>query len=95
MGEEPSRLVGELQVAVQLVRADALLAGADEVVREHDLVQRDMRALKHRADGHRVGLAALAALIDARTRGLALKLGGGVDRAAMRTNGAIRPAKVL
>lgn len=51
--QKPSRLVGHLKGAVQLMRRDALLAAAHEVHGLKHLVQRDMSGLDNRADRDR------------------------------------------
>src|SRR4051794_18466926 len=47
--DEPRRLVGHLERAVQLVRADTLLAGRKQVRGLKPLVDRNVAALKNRA----------------------------------------------
>src|SRR5690606_20165416 len=88
---EPSGLVGDLKRAVYLMRAETLLAGAQQVDRLKPLVQRHMAGLEHRADLHRELLAALAALTQARPRRLALQLIDPIDRAAVRAMRTFRP----
>src|ERR1700722_12642580 len=50
MAEEPSRLVGHAEHALELERAHALLARAHQVHREQPLGQRNLAALHDRAD---------------------------------------------
>ena len=61
-GKEPRGLVGpETEVALQLERTDALLAGGHQVERKQPLVERDMRALHDGASAARELVAAVAA----------------------------------
>ena len=92
MRHEPSGLVGHAKRAVELMGADALLAGAYEMRSEHPLVQRDFAALEHCADRDGELRAAVAAEIQARTMGLTLEKAIARYPTAMRTNRAIRPA---
>jgi len=92
MRHEPSGLVGHAKRAVELMAADALLAGAHEMRSEHPLVQRDFAALEHCADRDGELRAAVAAEIQARTMGLTLEKAISRYATAMRTNRAIRPA---
>jgi hypothetical protein len=56
--QEPGRLVGDLERAVQLMSGDAFFARAHQADCQQPLVQRDMRALEYHADAHReFGLA--------------------------------------
>ena len=50
MREEPRALVGDAEHAVELVRAHALLTGAEQVNGHESLAEGDMRSLENRAD---------------------------------------------
>jgi hypothetical protein len=69
---EPRRLVRQVQHAVELVGADALLRRGHEVRCQHPLVQREMAALVDRPDGDGEVLAAGRASVQSRPRALAL-----------------------
>ena len=100
---EPSRLVGDAEHAVQLVGADALLARHEQVHCQQPLVQRNLAALEHGADGDGELLAAIVALDDALAdRAFGLRLDGlatlrreplGIDRTAVRANRTVRPTQ--
>jgi hypothetical protein len=74
---------------------EALLAGGVEIDGMNPDVQLDLAALEHGANGHREGLAARTALVDAGTGRLAGELGSFVDDAAMRADWAIGPVERL
>lgn len=95
VSHEPRGLVGDAKRAVELVGADALLGRAHQVRRQHPLVKGHLRALKDRADRHRVLAAAVAAEIQARAVRLALQLRLAIRAAAVRADRAIRPAECL
>ena len=88
---EPRALVGDLQGAMQLMRAHALLGGRHQVGRLEPLVQRDMTGLENRADFDREVSLALTAAAQANAGALALQLVSAADRAALRADGAVRP----
>lgn len=93
-GEEPGALVGDAERPMQLMRADALLAGGHQVEAQHPLRQRDLAALHDAADRHRERLLAVVAVDQA----FAVRLAGearDVRRAAVRADRAIRPAKAF
>lgn len=91
--QEPRRLKGDAQHAMKLVAAHALLAGVEQVNGLQPQVQRDMAGLENGPDLDREGLAALVALPDAQTGGLALECAdlGAVGIAAMGAGRAVRP----
>ena len=91
MRHEPCRLDGDPKHAVQLVAADALLAGAQQGDRLEPHPQGDMAVLEDGADLDGVGLAAVPALVDADPGRLALQLGGAIQLSTARANGAVRP----
>jgi hypothetical protein len=93
VAHEPGRLVIELQGAVELVGAHALLAGVQEVEGHQPLVQRDMAALHDRAGGDREILAAL--LFGAPIPARLLERVGAANRAAMAANRPFRPAELF
>jgi len=97
VGQEPSRLIGHSQHAVELVRGDALFGGAEQIGRRQPLGQRNLGSLEDGAHGHGELLAALllAALPQALAVRLALKLVVVADRAAVRADRTIRPAHRL
>jgi hypothetical protein len=92
MKQEPSRFVAGIEHPVQLMRRHAFLARGHQV-RGHDpFRQRDMRALHDSADRHAKRLAAILALIDARTRAFAGQLGNAISsHSTARTEGTGRP----
>jgi len=90
--QEPCRLVGNPHHAAQLQRRHALLARRHKMRREHPLVQLDVAVIHDRADRHGERLAAVLALVDARTGAFALQLGNPIlHDAAARTDRALRP----
>lgn len=90
MSQEPRGLVGDAQHAVQLMGADALLAGAHEIDRLERLVERDMGALEDGADLDRELLAAIGALAKAKA-GLAKVIVLAGHGATMGALHAVRP----
>ena len=92
---EPSGFVGHAQSTVQLVTAHALLGRAQQMRRQHPLVQRHLRTFEHRADRHRVLAAAMPAEVQAGTMRRAFKLGLPIRAAAMRADRAPRPAETF
>lgn len=92
---EPCGFVGNAERAVQLVRAHALLGRAEK---QHGLqpnIQLDLAALKDGAHRNSELLAAITALPQARTVGLAIKLVMLAYDAAMRAYRAARPLDAL
>jgi hypothetical protein len=73
MGHEPSRLVGHAQHSAHLVAANAFLAARQQVGGIDPLMQLDLAALEHGANGHGKWLLALTAFQQAWTCGFALK----------------------
>lgn len=93
---EPRRLIRHTEHALQLLGANALLAGRHELHGLKPYVQRDLGALEDGPDRDRKLAAAVLALEQARTVGLALK--AVVIRAyhaAMRAYRTVRPADIL
>ena len=78
---------------MDLMGADALLAGGHQEQCGQPLGQRNLGTLENRLHGHGELVTALGALVEARTMGLALKRLdlGLIDVATMRANRAIRP----
>jgi hypothetical protein len=71
--------------------ADALLAGAHKVRGEQPLVERNLGAFEHSANGDGILLAASVALDEAGAVGLAFKALLIVARTTVRANRAVRP----
>src|SRR5882672_3225190 len=91
MGHEPSGLQGNPQSAVQLVRADPLLARCDEEDRLQPKMQRDMTRLEDGPDLDGEGLAAVVALVNAYPGALAAHLAIAFHATAMWAYRAARP----
>ncbi len=91
VGQESGRLVGDIQNAVQLVRAKALFARREQGDRLQHLVQRNKRGLEHRAYLDRKRLAAGVALANADTGALTLQNADplGLAVSAMGANRAV------
>lgn len=95
---EPGALVGDPEHAVELVRADPLLARRHEMRREQPFVERNMARLVNRADRHSELLAAVVAVVKAgamRALGALYRRDAVAHHAAMRAHGTIRPAHAL
>jgi len=88
---EPSGSQRDAQGAVQLVAADALLAGTDQIDRLQPQVHGNVAGLKDCAYLDGEGLAALVALVSANAGGLAAHLADPLHAAAMRAHRAISP----
>src|ERR1700730_4109966 len=96
MGHKPRRAVAaEAEHAPKLMGADALLAGGHEMSGEQPFVQRNVRTLIQRAHGRREWLLTGPALVQARSRRLAVQFGCFTNNAAMRAYRTIRPAQCL
>lgn len=97
VSHEPRTFVRHAQQAMQLMTAKALLAGGQQERGLQPFEQRDMAGLVHGADLDRELLAALVALLQARTGRLALQLAdlGRICVAAMRACRAVRPEQTL
>lgn len=83
---------------MQLVGADALLAGAHEVRGLEDLMRRNAGVFENRADSHSELLLAVAALVQAvadALLGVRLDAADAVRRAAMDADGTGRPDHLL
>lgn len=89
---EPSRFVGHVQHAVQLVARHAFLAGAKQVRSQYPLVKGNLGTLKDGANGHAELGTAVATGQEARTVRLTLKAAVSLSTAAMRAYWAIGPA---
>src|SRR5262245_24706073 len=94
MAHEPSGVVLNLQRPVQLVAADALLAGAQQVDRLKPLVQRRVAVLENRSDAHRELLAAVPALLEAVANNAFRVLLAGLRVHALQRIDAIQAAAV-
>src|SRR5271170_3565141 len=96
MGHKPSSSVGtEVQIAHELMSADALFAAAHKMRRQKPFVHRDMRTLVNSPDRRGELLYTLTAAVETRARSFAVDLVGVADHTAMRANRAIRPANRL
>jgi hypothetical protein len=91
MAHEPSRLKGNAESAMQLIRADALLGRTHQEDRLQPKVQRDMAGLEDRTDFDRKGLAAYVALVGAYAGALALHLADALRAVAVRAYSASGP----
>lgn len=91
VAHKPSGFQGYAEGAVQLVRADALLAGCDQEDGLQPQTQRKWARFKDGPylDGKR--LTAVVALVGAYAGALAAHLADALKAAAMRANGAVRP----
>jgi hypothetical protein len=97
VSEEPSGFHAASKDALDLISRDALLAGAHQMDDLQPQMQQEMRGLKNGPDAHGKGLAAFLAVIKAAAGGLAFHLldALGVNIAAMRANGTVRPKSRL
>src|ERR1700688_4055056 len=91
MADEPCSFESAAQDAVKLVRANAFLAGSDQVNGLQPMAHRNMAGLEYGPDLHSEGFAALVALVGADTGGLALHWANPINPAAMRAHRALRP----
>lgn len=91
MAHKPCGFQGHAQGAMQLVRADSLLAGRQQIDRLQPQAQRDMALLEDGADLDVELLPALVALVKADAGRLALHLGYTFLLTAMRADRTIRP----
>ena len=91
MGHEPCSFEGHAQGPVQLVRAYALLAGADQEYSLQPFVHRDMAGLEDGTDLDGEWLAAGIAFVGAHAGALALQLADTLEAAAMWADRAIGP----
>src|SRR5579883_117421 len=90
--EEPSRLVSDVEGAVELVRGDAFLARCHEAKAHEPLVKRNMAALEERADPYRELLPAFRAVVPARPHAFAAQGPDVIEKAAEGAERAIGPA---
>jgi hypothetical protein len=90
MHHEPCRLVADLEGAMDLMGADALLGARHQEQSGEPLCQGELRALKHSLDRDRELFAAIVALIHAGAVRLTTEPRSG-QGAAMRTDRAFRP----
>lgn len=96
MGQEPRALDGDAKGPLQLVRADAFFAAADEEDRLQPQAQGNVAGLEYGADLDGKGLPAVLALPQTRAGGLALQLIVAlVHAAAVRAYRAMRPDAFL
>ena len=91
MAQEPSTFQRDPEGAVQLVRADALLARCHQVHCLEPNMHRDMAGLHDGADLDRERLTAGVALVEADPVALALERAATADHATMRADPPIRP----
>src|SRR6185312_11528814 len=95
MGEKPRSLEGAAESAMQLVAADAFLAGRHQKDRLQPMAHGDVAGLENGPDFHGEGLAALVALVGADPGALAFHLGNALGLTALRANSAVRPKPCL
>ena len=91
VAHEPRSFEGDAQGAVQLVRADPLLARTNQEDGLKPNVQLDVARLEDGADLDGEWLAAVIALVHANAGALAFQLAAAIDHAAVRANAAIGP----
>src|SRR5262249_11359375 len=91
MRHEPRGLESNAQGAVKLVARNTLFAGAKQVHGLQPKPHRNMAILEYGSNLYSERLAALIALVDARTGALALQLAYAIDAATVGANRAIRP----
>jgi hypothetical protein len=91
MRHEPCALESDAKGAMQLIRANAFLAGRDQEDRLQPKAQRDMAGFKYSADFHSEGLAAVIALVSTYASAFALHLADAFYTAAMRAYRTFRP----
>lgn len=89
------RLVGYAKHALQLLCANAPLAGAHQVHSLEPDIQSDFAALKDRADSDRELIGAGAALVNTGACGRALQVVMAIHNAAMRADNPTGPAQSL
>ena len=94
VGHEPGRLVGDAQLAGQLMPRNVLLPAKQMIGIEPD-IQRDFGAFVDRAHRHAERFAAGIAPVNAGTRGLALENGNSAGGFAMSANRAVLPQQAL
>ena len=88
---KPCALERNAKRAVQLIRANALLARRDQEDRLQPETQGNVAGLEDRPDLDRERLAAVVALVRADARTFAIHRAVALDAAAMRADGAFRP----
>src|SRR5437868_988876 len=94
MGQEPRRLVGDFQNAVQLMGGNTLLAARHQIDGLHGLVEREAHVLEHGADLNGELLLAVATAPKAKPDalfGIGLHLRDPVHATAMRASATVRP----
>jgi hypothetical protein len=89
--KEPSGLHAAIKHALDLPGRDAFLAGAKQMDDLQPQMQRQVAILKNRPHADCEGLLAGVALVQARTRRLAVQAANAPRLAAVRANGAVRP----
>jgi hypothetical protein len=90
MHHEPSRLIADLQHAVDLMGANPLLGGGHQEQRGQPLAERQLGALENGLNGNRELLATIVALVHASAVRVATERRS-VNRAAMRADRTFRP----
>ncbi len=91
VAHEPCGFQGDAQGTVKLVRADALLAGRDQIDRLHPDMHLHVATFKDGADLHGEGLAAGVALVHPNAGALAVQLAGALGFPAVRARAALGP----
>lgn len=91
MTHEPCGLEGHTQSAMELVSADAFLAGGDQVDCLQPQMQGNVTVFEDNADANSEGLAALIALVNAKASAITFQLANTLHRAATWARSAIWP----
>lgn len=91
MGHEPSRFEGDAQGAMQLIRADALLAGCNQENSLQPKAHWDVAGLENGADFYGKRLAAVVAFVRAYAGTCAAHFADALNATAMRAYRAARP----
>src|ERR1700734_2056033 len=93
MAHEPCGLNGDAKHPRKLVGTHALLARSEKMDGKPPFRERNLGALKNRSDRYGELLLAIAAVVQAGARRLALDATNFRDAAAVRANRAMRPQK--
>src|SRR6266404_9195878 len=93
VSHEPSRLIGHAKRAMELVAADAFLAGTQQVDRREPFGEGNLGTLEYGSDSHAELFATVLALPQAGAVRLALKLVVIANRTTMRAGDPVRPTQ--
>ena len=88
MAQKPCAFKGDPQSAMQLVRANAFLAGADKMHSSQPIAHGDMAILENGPDLHGERLAASVAFVEANPIAFSFKRRGTFEHATMRASAA-------